>query len=97
MASKTTLYYNSGTDGANKALEKKRAYQREYNKKPREVAKRVELNKANRDNHSKGKSRVGDGKDVAHTKRGLVLKKESVNRGSKTDSPGDRRARGCKK
>ena len=51
----------------------------------------------NRDKHSKGKSRVGDGKDVAHTKRGLVLKKESANRGSKTDSPGDRRARGCKK
>ena len=91
--SKTALFYEKNPASKQNRLD----YQREYNKKPREVAKRVELNKANRDNHSKGKSRVGDGKDVAHTKRGLVLKKESVNRGSKTDSPGDRRARGCKK
>lgn len=91
--SKTALFYEQNPDSRQKRLE----YQRVYNKKPREVSKRVELNKANRENHSKGKSRVGDGKDVAHTKRGLVLKKESVNRGSKTDSPGDRRARGCKK
>ena len=37
------------------------------------------------------------GKDVAHTKNGTRLKDPSTNRGSKTDMPGDRRARGGKK
>lgn len=34
------------------------------------------------------------GKDIAHTKSGLRVKDSSANRGSKTDQPGDRRARG---
>lgn len=34
-----------------------------------------------------------DGKDVAHTKNGLTVKSKRANRGSKSDSPGDRRAR----
>ena len=90
---KTALFYASSP----KAAEKHRAYQAKYNKKPDQVKKRVELNKKNLANHKAGKSRVGDGKDVAHTKSGLTLKKASVNRGSKTDSPGDVRARGSKK
>ena len=90
---KTALHYASNP----KSAEKHRAYQAKYNKKPEQVKKRVELNKKNLANHKAGKSRVGDGKDVAHTKGGLTLKKASVNRGSKTDSPGDVRARGGKK
>ena len=91
--SKSTIYYRSHPDSKAKKL----AYQSEYNKKPDQVKKRVELNKINRDNHKSGKSKIGDGKDVSHVKSGTVLKKESINRGSKTDSAGDRRARGTKK
>ena len=79
------------------AKAKKDAYQKEYNKKPEQVKKRVELNKANRKSHKNGTSKVGDGKDQSHTKNGLVLKPQSVNRGSTKDSIGDRRARGKKK
>ena len=80
-----------------KSKAKKDAYQKEYNKKPEQVKKRVELNKANRKSHKNGTSSVGDGKDQSHTKNGMVLKPQSVNRGSKKDAPGDVRARGKKK
>ena len=77
MKSKSTKHYESNPASHKKKLE----YQREYNKKPSEVARRVELNKVNRDNHAAGKSRVGDGKDVSHTKKGgTVLEKQSQNR-----------------
>jgi len=75
------------------AKAKKDAYNKEFNKKPAQRKKRSELVKANRD---KGTYGNGDGKDVSHTSKGLVLKKASVNRGSKKDSPGDKRARGKK-
>jgi hypothetical protein len=77
-----------------KAKAKKDAYQKEYNKKPEQVKKRVELNKVNRQRGTYGN---GDGLDMAHTKNGIVKKKASANRGSKTDTPGDKRARGKKK
>lgn len=77
-----------------KAKAKKDAYQKEYNKRPEQVKKRVELNKVNRERGTYGN---GDGLDMAHTKNGIVKKKASVNRGSKTDTPGDVRARGKKK
>lgn len=64
-----------------KARRKKNAYQKEYNKSDKQVAKRVELNKINRRNHKSGKSKVGDSKDVSHTKSGgTVLEKQSRNR-----------------
>ncbi len=53
-----------------------------------------ELAKINREAGTYGN---GDGKDACHTKKGIVMKKASVNRGSKTDQPGDVRARGSKK
>jgi hypothetical protein len=87
---KTAKYYKENPE----AKAKKNAYQKEYNKKPREVKKRVELNKVNRERGTYGN---GDGMDMAHTKNGIVKKKASVNRGSKSDSPGDKRARGKKK
>jgi hypothetical protein len=87
---KTAKYYKENPE----AKAKKDAYQKEYNKKPSEVKKRVELNKVNRERGTYGN---GDGLDMAHTKSGIVKKKASVNRGSKSDSPGDKRARGKKK
>jgi hypothetical protein len=87
---KTAKYYKENPE----AKAKKDAYQKEYNKKPGEVKKRVELNKVNRDRGTYGN---GDGLDMAHTKNGIVKKKASANRGSKSDSPGDKRARGKKK
>jgi hypothetical protein len=86
---KSKEYYDKNPE----AKAKKDAYNKEFNKKPAQRKKRSELVKANRD---KGTYGNGDGKDVSHTSKGLVLKKASVNRGSKKDSPGDKRARGKK-
>jgi len=72
---------------------KKLNYAKKYNKKPENIKKRSELVKINRD---KGTYGNGDGKDASHTKKGIVMKKASVNRGSKSDQAGDKRARGCK-
>ena len=90
MATSSKEYYDKNP--ASKA--KKDAYNKEFNKKPEQRAKRSELVQANRD---KGTYGNGDGKDLSHTSKGLVSKKQSVNRGSKSDAPGDVRARGTKK
>jgi hypothetical protein len=84
---RTAKYYS--THPAAKA--KKDAYNKEYNKSDSATKKRSELNKVNRDRGTYGN---GDGKDASHTKKGIVMKPQSVNRGSKKDQPGDRRARG---
>jgi hypothetical protein len=75
------------------ARKKKLAYDKEFQKAPDQVKKRVALNKYNKDHGSKG-----DGLDAFH-KGGKIVgtKKASANRGSKSDSPGDKRARGSKK
>jgi hypothetical protein len=86
---KSSQYYATHPE----ARAKKQAYQREYNKRDSQVKKRVELTKVNRERGTYGN---GDGKDAAHTKKGIVMKKASANRGSKSDMPGDRRARGGK-
>ena len=87
MPGRTAKYYASNPDARKKRLE----YQKEYNKQDREVKKRGELNAENRKRGTYGN---GDGKDVAHTKSGTKLQKASVNRGSRTAMPGDKRARG---
>jgi hypothetical protein len=87
MPGRTAKYYASNPEARKKRLE----YQKEYNKQDREVKKRVELNAENRKRGTYGNN---DGKDVAHTKSGTKLQKASVNRGSKTAMPGDKRARG---
>jgi hypothetical protein len=87
MPGRTAKYYASNPEARKKRLE----YQKEYNKQDREVKKRVELNAENRKRGTYGN---GDGKDVAHTKSGTKLQKASVNRGSRTAMPGDKRARG---
>lgn len=86
---KSAKYY--AANPASKA--KKDAYNKEFNKKPEQRAKRAELVKVNR---AKGTYGNGDNMDAAHTKKGIVMKKASVNRGSKSDSAGDKRARGTK-
>lgn len=51
---------------------------KKYHSTPARVAYRVQLNKANRNNPS---SKVGDKKDMSHTKKGnLVLESQSKNR-----------------
>jgi len=80
----------------------KRNYKKEYAKFQSSTAqkkKRAARNKARRKALKNGTVKKGDGYDMSHTKRGIVKKKRSVNRGSKSDMPGDRRARGkgCKK
>lgn len=52
----------------------------------------------NKYNREKGTYGNGDGLDAKHVGKKIVgFKKASANRGSKSDSPGDKRARGGKK
>lgn len=93
MASKTTEYYRTHP----KAREKKKEYDAKFNQKKEQVEKRVELKRENREHDKKYGKASRAGKDLSHTSKGLVYKKSSVNRGSKSDTAGDRRARGGKK
>ena len=89
--SKSAIHYQNNPE----SKAKKDAYNKEFNKKPEQKKKRAELNKYNRE---KGTYGNGDGKDAAHKGNKIVgFKKASANRGSKSDSPGDKRARGGKK
>jgi hypothetical protein len=87
---KTAKFY--ATHPESKA--KKAAYDKKNDARPERKARRAELVKINRD---KGTYGNGDGKDWSHTSKGMVMKKASVNRGSKSDTAGDKRARGGKK
>jgi len=49
-----------------KSTKAKLAYQKAYNARPEEVAKRVQNNAARREAMDKGLVKKGDGKDVAH-------------------------------
>lgn len=89
MLGKTAKYYKENPE----ARKKRNEYQKEYNKSDAQVAKRVELNRENRKRGTYGDK---NGMDLAHTKRGYVMKKASVNRGDTNDMPGDKRARGKK-
>lgn len=88
---RTAKFYRDNPD----ARKRHREYQAEYQKSPSQVAKRVELNKFNRENGTYGN---GDGKDAVHKNSKIVgFRSASANRGDKNDSAGDRRARGGKK
>lgn len=93
MASRSAEYYRTHP----KAREKKKEYDAKFNKKKEQVEKRVELIRENREHDRKYGKTSRKGKDLSHTSHGLVYKKSSVNRGSKSDTAGDRRARGGKK
>ena len=88
MLSRTAKYYRDNPD----ARKKKNKYQKEYNKKRSSIKKRVELNKENRRRGTYGN---GDGLDVSHMSNGKTkLEPQSKNRGNKTRTKGDRKARG---
>lgn len=93
MASRSAEYYRTHP----KAREKKKEYDAKFNKKKEQVEKRVELIRENREHDRKYGKASRKGKDLSHTSHGLVYKKSSVNRGSTSDTAGDRRARGGKK
>ena len=81
-----------------KARAKKTATNKKLNATEEQKAKRRELGRENykRDKANGGKSHRA-GKDLSHTKNGLVYKDSSKNRGSKSDTSGDKRSRGGKK
>ena len=93
MVSKTAEYYRTHP----KARKKKAEYDKEYNKKPEQREKRSELTQVNREHDKKYGKASRQGKDASHTSRGIVYKSVHANRGSKSDTAGDRRARGGKK
>ena len=93
MVSRTAKYYHTHPE----ARKKKAEYDKEFNKKPEQRKKRSELTQINREHDKKYGKESRRGKDASHTKNGIVYKKSSVNRGSKSDTAGDRRARGGKK
>jgi hypothetical protein len=76
-------------------IEKKKAYDKKFNASSEQKKKRSELNKENRKRGTYGN---GDSMDVTH-KDGKISGSahQSKNRGSKSDSAGDKRARGGKK
>jgi hypothetical protein len=88
--SKSAKYYANNAA----ARKKKAATDTKINSRPEQVKKRVEANRARRKAKAAGKNVTG--MDASHTKNGIVFKKTSVNRGSTSDSAGDRRARGKK-
>jgi hypothetical protein len=87
----TAKYYATHPEARAKRL----AYQADYNKKPEQLKKRIELN---RENRKRGSYADHNGKDLSHHKSGnFTQKSASKNRGDKNDMPGDKRARGTKK
>jgi hypothetical protein len=86
--SKSAKFYRSHPE-ARKVKAKKDA---EINRRPDQVKKRVALNKYNREH---GKTGNGDKLDAKHSGNKIVgYQAQSKNRGSKTASKGDRKARG---
>ena len=87
---RTAKYYRDNPE----ARKKHRAYQKKYNKKKSSIKQRVADNRENRRFGTYGNY---DGLDVSRRKGGkYVLESAKKNRGSKTNTPGDRRARGKK-
>jgi len=77
---RNTIVGKNKKPGTTKATGRSFDYQKAYNKKPDEVAKRVELNREARKRKIYGK-RHSNGVDLSHTKSGkLVLEKRSSNR-----------------
>jgi hypothetical protein len=87
--SRTAQFYRDNPE----ARKKRQEYQNKYNKKRSAVKKRVEDNKKNRQFGTYGN---GDKKDVSHKGKRVVLEAQSKNRASKSNTPGDKRARGKK-
>lgn len=86
MASRSTKYYQKNAE----SREKKNAYNRKFYKQHKQ---RLNESRAERKFYRENND-VKETDDVSHTKKGLTTKPRRVNRGSKSDSSGDRRARG---
>jgi hypothetical protein len=87
---RTAKYYRDNPE----AREKHRDYQEKYNKKKSSIRQRVADNRENRRLGTYGNY---DGLDVSHKGKGrYVLESEKKNRGSKSNTPGDKRSRGKK-
>lgn len=83
---KSAKYYRKNK----KARDKKKAYDTELNKRPEQIKKRVESNRAVRKRKASGKSTKG--LDYDHAVNKFVKRK--TNRGRKGGSTGDKNARG---
>lgn len=92
MVSTSAQYYQSHPA----ARARKKAYDTKFESSPSQKAKRRELARKNADHDRRYGAASRKGKDLSHTSGGLRYKPASVNRGSKSDMPGDRRARGGK-
>lgn len=90
MTSSSAEYYRTHP----KARERKKRYDTRFESSPAQKAKRRELAHHNAVHDKKYGSASRKGKDASHTRSGIRYKPSSVNRGSKTDMAGDRRARG---
>jgi len=89
--SRSAKYYRDNPE----ARAKKNAYQKQFNKKKGQSKNRANLNRLNRVFGTYGN---GDKLDVSHrTGKKTRLEHQSKNRGSKTNTSGDRRSRGKKK
>lgn len=87
---RTAKYYRDNPE----ARKKHRAYQKKYNKKKSSIKQRVADNRENRRLGTYGNY---DGLDVSRRRGGkYVLESAKKNRGSKSNTPGDKRARGKK-
>lgn len=90
MLSKSAEYYRTHQV----ARERKKRYDTRFESSPSQKAKRRELARHNAEHDKKYGAASRKGMDASHTKSGIRYKPSSVNRGSKTDMAGDRRARG---
>lgn len=91
MVSESARYYQTHPA----ARERKKKYDTRFESSPAQMAKRRELARHNAEHDKKYGSASRRGMDASHVKgSGIRYKPSSLNRGSKTDMAGDRRARG---
>lgn len=87
---RSTEYYRTHPEARRKKAKK----DKEINERLEQKAKRRELGRKNyATDKAKGKS-YRKGKDLCHTSSGLRYKSVKSNRGSKSDTKGDKNARG---
>lgn len=90
---RSTDYYRTHPE----ARKKKAKKDKEINARPEQKAKRRELGRKNYETDKKKGEGWREGKDCSHTKNGLRYKSVKANRGSKSDTKGDKNARGDSK
>ena len=90
MTSSSAEYYRTHPA----ANARQAAYDTKFDSSPAQKAKRRELARHNDVHDKKYGAASRNGMDASHTRSGIRYKPSSVNRGSKTDMAGDRRARG---